>query len=473
MFQDLKALTALSPLDGRYLSSTIELRDYFSESALIKYRILVEVLYLIELVEFLNKGKFTPHLFNGVGLTKTEKNKLLDWAKNLKPRELAKVKKIEAEIHHDVKAVEYFIKVNLKRLKLTQFSSWLHWGLTSEDVNNLAYGLMIQNVKDKILIPLQLQLIKVLLQLVEKYSDVVMPARTHGQIAVPTTVGKELVVFASRAEFFLEKIVSFKLGGKLNGAVGNFNAHQQIFPQKNWLSFSKKFIKKLGLEPVMITTQIKPNTRLVYFLDILRQLNNVWLDLAQDYWLYISFDYFVQKVVAKEVGSSTMPHKVNPINFENAEGNFQLANSFLMTLANKFPISRLQRDLSDSTVKRNLGMVFGYSLLGAKSLIKGLRKIQPNKSLLEKEVSCHPEMLSEGLQLILKLWGNERAYEKIKLKTRGEKVSWEKLIEQLSINKERKKILKKWETKDYIGLASKLTNIEIKRIKKRLFTKVL
>lgn len=258
------------------------------------------------------------------------------------------------------------------------------------------------------------------------------------------------------------------MGGKLNGAIGNFNAHQQIFPQKDWPVFSKRFVEKLGLEPTIITTQIESGSRLVYLLDNMRQLNNIWLDLARDCWLYISFDYFVQKVVAKEAGSSTMPHKVNPINFENAEGNFQLANSFLMTLANKFPISRLQRDLSDSTVKRNLGMAFGYSLLGTKSLIKGLHKIQPNKSFLEKEVSRHPEMLSEGLQLILKFWGKQKAYEKIKLKTRGKEVSWEKLIDQLSIRKENKKILRKWQPKDYIGLAVELTKKEIRRIKKKL-----
>lgn len=199
------SLLALSPLDGRYFTQTIELRNYFSELALIKHRILVEILYLIELVEFLNKGRFTPRLFNGAGLTKTEKNKLLDWAKNLKPRELAKVKKIEAKIHHDVKAVEYFIKANLKKLGLNRFFSWIHWGLTSEDINNLAYGLMTQGAKDKIIIPFQLQLIKALLALAEKYKNIVMPARTHGQIAVPTTVGKELVVFASRAEFFFRE----------------------------------------------------------------------------------------------------------------------------------------------------------------------------------------------------------------------------------------------------------------------------
>jgi len=458
IISDRTSLLALSPLDGRYLSQTIELKEYFSEAALIKQRILVEVLYLIDLGEFLDQIK----------LTKQEKNKLLKWARNLQPKDLIKVKKIEVEVHHDVKAVEYFIKANLKKLKLTNLSVWVHWGLTSEDVNNLAYALMIQNAKEKVLIPGQVQLIKVLLGLASKHNNVVMPARTHGQIAVPTTVGKELINFASRATFFLEKIISFKLGGKLNGAVGNFNAQKQIFPQKNWSKFSKKFIKQIDLEPVMMTTQINPNARLVYLLDLFRQLNNIWLDLCRDCWLYISFGYFVQKVVAKEVGSSTMPHKVNPINFENAEGNLQLANSLLMMLANKLPISRLQRDLSDSTVKRNLGIAFGYSLLGAKNLLKGLNKITPNQNLLRQEVGSHPEMLTEALQLVLKIWGKQKAYEEVKLKTRGKKIVWYDLIDQLKISKRQKQTLKNWQTRDYIGLAVQLTKKEIKNINKTL-----
>ena len=293
-----------------------------------------------------------------------------------------------------------------------------------------------------------------------------MPARTHGQIAVPTTVGKELVVFASRATFFLEKIISLKLTGKLTGAVGNLNGQQQVFPQKNWLAFSKRFIKKLGLQPLLVTTQINPRQDLVYLLDLFRQLNNVWLDLARDCWLYISCDYFSQKIVKKEVGSSTMPHKINPINFENAEGNLQLANSLLAVLADKLPVSRLQRDLSDSTVKRNLGVGFGHSLLAVKNLIKGLNKIEPNKKLLKKEVAAHPEMLTEALQLILKSWGQEGVYQKIKLKSRGKKVVWHQLINDFPL--EQRKILKSWRPEKYFGLAAQLAKKEVKRIKKVL-----
>ena len=458
MTNDWTALSALSPLDGRYSSETTELKEFFSESALIKHRLFIEVLYLIELMEFLDQEK----------ISQTTKNKLIKWAKNPTPKDLARVKRIEAKISHDVKAIEYFIRSHFKKIKLTKLSFWIHWGLTSTDIDNLAYGLMIQKAKDKILIPSQLQLIKLLLQIAKKYSSLVMPGRTHGQIAVPTTLGKELIVFASRASFFLEKIKDFKLGGKLNGAVGNFNGHQQIFPHKNWCSFSKKFVEKLGLESTIISTQIEPGSRLVYFLDNLRQLNNVWLNLSQDCWRYISDNYFIQRIVQKEVGSSTMPHKVNPINFENAEANLQLANNLLMFFSNKLSLSRLQRDLSDKTAKRSLGTAFAYSLLASKSLIKGLNKIQPKKRFLDKELKDHPEMLLEALQLILKVWKKEKAYEEIKQKTRGKKISWKKLIEQLNISKKKKGFLKKWQTKDYAGLASKLTIMEIKKINKTL-----
>ncbi|MFC1711001.1 adenylosuccinate lyase [Patescibacteria group bacterium] len=449
-------LQTLSPLDGRYLAKALPLRKYFSDSALIKHRILIEVLYVLELVSFLKVEK----------VKSSEKKKLLSWVNNLSLKDFEEVKKIEKEIKHDVKAVEYFIKTALIKLKLQKLSSWVHWGLTSEDTNNLAYGLMIQKAKDKILVPQQKKLIKILLKLADKYKTTSFPGRTHGQVAVPTTFGKEFVVFVSRATFFLEKIINFKLGGKLNGAVGNFNAYIKIFPNKNWLLFSHDFVKKLGLKPVLITTQIEPYSRLCYFLDLQRQLNNVWLDLSQDCWLYISLDLLSQKIKKKEVGSSTMPHKVNPINFENAQGNLELGNSLLQAISNKLPVSRLQRDLSDSTVKRNLGVAFGYSLLAITSLCKGLQKIEPNINLINKEMSMYPEMLTEALQLILKFWGDEKAYSKIKAKIRGKKVSWQEIIS--SLNKDQQKQLKKWKTKDYIGLAPKLVDLEAKNIKKIL-----
>ncbi|PIS09274.1 adenylosuccinate lyase, partial [Candidatus Beckwithbacteria bacterium CG10_big_fil_rev_8_21_14_0_10_34_10] len=271
---------------------------------------------------------------------------------------------------------------------------------------------------------------------------------------------------ASRGSYFLKKIMALKIEAKLNGAVGNYNSFYQIYPDKNWLKFSQDFIKSFSLNPNLITTQIEPNSSLVYYLDLLRQLNNVWLDLAKDSWLYISFNYFFQKRVRKEIGSSTMPHKINPINFENAEGNFELSNSLLSFMANKLPLSRLQRDLSDSTIKRNLGIVFSYSLLGVKSLIKGLNKIKPNQEQIKKDLNSHPEVLSEALQLFFKTKGRKKAYEKVKLQTRGKKISWKDLIK--SSSPKDKKVLSSWQVSKYTGLASFLTIKEIKNIKNKL-----
>lgn len=428
----IRQLAAISPLDGRYLDKVKELEQYFSEGALIKQRVWVEVKYVLTLTEFLQK--------------KIEGGKLLGWAKNLNNKDLIRVKEIEKETNHDVKAVEYFIRENLKKLGLQKLSAWIHWGLTSEDVNNLAYGLILQQFKDKELIKAEADLINKLTEMAGKYKAVVMPGRTHGQIAVPTTVGKELAVFVERGEWWLKKIKEVKLGGKLNGAVGNFNAQIKLYPQKDWLSFSQKFVSALGLEPVMATTQIEPGDRTVYFLDLVRGLNNVWLDLSQDCWLYIAFDYFKQKVIAREVGSSTMPHKVNPIDFENAEGNLELANSLLVMMSNKLPVSRLQRDLSDSTVKRNFGVVLGYTVLARKSLLKGLTKVEPNAEFLKQEVKNHPEMLSELKQLKLRTQGDAEAYEKIKALTRGKKI----------------KIAGTDEVKKYIGLAEEITKLAVK-----------
>ena len=387
-------LHCLSPLDGRYRTGTEDLRPYFSEGSLIKNRAKVEVVYLIKLVGFLGVSQ----------IDKSDEKKLLSWVDSLGDKETSRVKKIESKIRHDVKAVEYLIREKLTSMNLEELDPWVHWGLTSEDVNNLAYGMMMQGAKDEILVKVQTDLVKKLGKMASKYGQTVMPGRTHGQLAVPTTFGKELMVFASRMTEWLKEIKELKLGGKLNGAVGNFNAHNKLFPDKDWLKFSKELVESLGLEWTMVTTQIEPGTRLVKLLDLIRQFNNVGLDLARDMWMYIAFDYLKQEVVSGEVGSSTMPQKVNPIDFENAEGNMELANGMLMVLANKLPISRMQRDLSDSTVKRNLGVAFGYSLLGTKSLMRGLLKVAPNREKLRSEIENHPEMLAEALQLFLKMY---------------------------------------------------------------------
>jgi len=436
----------LSPLDGRNKDEVAELREYFSELALIKYRVLIEVKYLVKLVEFLKTDK----------LLLKEKKSLLNWADNLKERDFKKLKKIEKKINHDVKAVEYLIKDKFKVLKLERLSKWVHWGLTSEDVNNLAYGLMIKDARDKVMAKKQKELVLELVDMAEKYSGVVMLGRTHGQIAVPTTLGKELVIFASRLKFWLIKMKELKFKGKLNGAVGNYNAQQLIYPKKNWIKFSQEFIKSLGLEFNLMTTQIEPGDTMADFFNSLRQFNNVCLDLSRDCWLYISFDYLKQKVVKKETGSSTMPHKVNPIDFENAEGNIKLVNSLLTLFSNELTVSRLQRDLSDSTLKRKYGLMFGYNLLAIKSLLKGLRKIEPNSEKLEKELEKHPEILTEVLQLWLKMKGEVDVYETVKNKVRSGKTDWQKLMPE------------NWRAEKYIGLAEKLTKQEARRIRKSI-----
>lgn len=438
-------LMNISPLDGRYREKVKELGEYFSEGALIKARIEVEIVYLIKLGEFLGT----------VRLNEAEKERLLDWSKSLTNKDLQRLKEIEKEINHDVKAVEYFIREKLKSLKLEKLSAWIHWGLTSEDVNNLAYGILLQEFKDKVLVKQETEVIKKLAEMAGKHKAVAMPGRTHGQIAVPTTVGKELVVFASRANWWLNKIKNLKLSGKLNGAVGNFNAEVKLYPKKDWLKFSREFVAGLGLEPVMVTTQIEPGDRLAFGLDLVRGLNNVWLNLARDCWLYIALDYFKQKVVAKEVGSSTMPHKVNPIDFENAEGNLELANSLLTMMSNKFPVSRLQRDLSDSTVKRNLGVGMGQTVLAIKSLLEGLDKIEPNIEFLKQEIKNHPEMMAEVWQLKMKMAGDEKAYEKIKALTRGKKVDPTSFAgRRTSLGVE-----------NYIGLAEEITDQAIRGLR--------
>ncbi|MDZ7586500.1 MAG: adenylosuccinate lyase [Patescibacteria group bacterium] len=431
-------LKNISPLDGRYRVKVHELGEYFSEGALIKARVKVEIVYLIKLTEFLNIGSERKLL---------KVRNLIDWGEKLTDKDLLKVKEIEKEINHDVKAVEYFIRENLKKLKLEKLSVWIHWGLTSEDVNNLAYGLLLSRFNQEQLLVGEKQLLKKILLMAEKYQMVVMPGRTHGQLAVPTTMGKELAVFADRADFWLKKLQAVKFGGKLNGAVGNFNAQMAIYPEKDWQKFSQEVVESLGLEAVAVTTQIEPGDRLAYWLDLVKGLNNVWLNLSQDAWLYVALDYWQQKAVKKEVGSSTMPQKVNPIDFENAEGNLEIANALLGLMAEKLTISRLQRDLSDSTVKRNLGVALGHTVLAMKSLLKGLGKVAPNQEKLKQELAEHPEMLAEAEQLKLKTEGDAEAYEKIKKLTRGKKKGY-------------------WgEVEKYIGLAVNITKQTVRRLK--------
>jgi adenylosuccinate lyase len=434
-------LNSLSPLDGRYAKQTRVLRAYFSEAAYIRYRIRVEITYLHALIKFLDKSDFK-----------------LDWQEVTGETQLNRVKEIEARIHHDVKAIEMMLGEELIQRGLIEIVPWVHWGLTSEDTNNLAYGLMEKEASEAVVLPEIKRLLGFLIEKADTWVGVVMPARTHGQLAVPTTVGKELMVIVSRTAYLYEKIEGCQFGGKLNGAVGNFNAQVLLYPDKDWLEFSREFIVSLGLDPTLVTTQIESGTKLNYWLSLIWQTNLIWLDFTRDAWLYIALDYWQQKVKEEEVGSSTMPQKVNPIDFENAEGNLEIANGLINKIMERLSQSRLQRDLSDSTVKRNIGVALGHTLIAMKSLMRGLNKVEPNREKLQQELELHPEMLSESLQLKLRAEGDKEAYEDIKKLIRGKGKSWERVIKQYPE-------LSKWRVEKYVGLAEKITRLEIRRIR--------
>jgi len=450
---ELNSLFAISPIDGRYRKQTEELSQYFSESALIKYRLKIEILYLTELSRIKIIRKLKPK----------EKQYLTELYTDFKLRDAQKVKQIEKEIKHDVKAVEYFIKQRLEKTSLKDLKEFVHFALTSEDINNLAYGLMIKDALLKECFPALDSLIKKISQLAKKYKDVAMLAHTHGQPASPTTVGKELAIFAYRLKNQLKTFP--ELTGKLNGAVGNYNAHVVAYPQKNWVKFSQKFIKKLGLKPNLLTTQIENHDCLAELFHAMIRINNIILDLNHDFWTYISLDYLKQRVVKKEIGSSTMPHKINPINFENSEGNLGIANSLLNHLANKLPISRMQRDLSDSTATRNIGIAMASSILAFKSSIAGLNKITLNRSVITADLEKHPEILAEAIQIILRREKVVMPYEALKELVRGSKITLSQLhrfIDNLKVANKVKEELKNITVENYTGLATKLTRLATK-----------
>lgn len=450
---NLNSLTAISPLDGRYREKIKELDLYFSEFALIKYRVQVEVLYLIELAKIGVVRK----------LNQEEKDFLVSLFVKFRLNDARKIRKIEKIINHDVKAVEYFTREKINKTSLADVQEFVHFALTSEDINNLAYSLVIKDCLKEVYLPTLKGLIRELSKLANKYKSVAMLGRTHGQPASPTTMGKELAVFAYRLK---NQVKSFpQLTGKLNGAVGNYNAHFVAFSKIDWIKFSQNFIESLGLEPNLITTQIENHDRWAQLFQAIVRINNILIDFDQDVWVYIAFDYLKQKAVKKEVGSSTMPHKVNPIDFENSEGNLGVANIILNHLANKLTISRLQRDLSDSTVSRNIGLGFGYSLLAFKSTLKGLKKIEVNQKVIKHDLKSHPEVVSEAIQTILKREGVKTPYEVLKELIRGKKVTldqFHQFIDQLKVSVKVKKELKKLKPENYFGLAEELIKVAIK-----------
>ncbi len=447
-------LYSISPLDGRYGSKVDDLRAYFSEAALMKYRVMVEVEWFVFLCNQLK--------LNGTMVWKPielkEIRSLYEFFDDVNAN---RVKAIEKTTNHDVKAIEYFIKENLKGTAFEPYLEFVHFGCTSEDINNLSYALMLKGVLKNVVQPVLTGLSELIHQLGKKYKGVAMISRTHGQPATPTTMGKELINFLVRLERQLEALKGVEILGKMNGAVGNFNAHIVAYPNVKWVEASNKFIQQLGLTANLHTTQIEPHDFMAEIFDALKRINTIIVGLDRDIWTYISHGYFKQKLKEGEVGSSTMPHKVNPIDFENSEGNLGVANALLAHFSEKLPLSRLQRDLTDSTVLRNIGCGIGYSVLAYKNCIQGLHKLQLNEAALEQDLDSNWELLAEPIQMVMRRYGIEKPYEKLKELTRGRKVdkgTLHRFIDNLKIPKAEQKRLKALTPSKYIGLAIELVD---------------
>lgn len=443
-------LHSISPVDGRYAKNTQELSNYFSEFALIYYRVVVECDYLcLLLTENIIKYEEEAKLLNALENIK----------QNFNDENGLQIKNIEATTNHDVKAVEYFIREKLKQDGFDKILPFVHFGLTSQDINNTAFPLMIKLAQENIMVPALKSVTEQLHHLSKLYANVPMLARTHGQAASPTTLGKEILVFYNRLSKQLFQLERISHSAKFGGATGNFNAHILAYPHINWSDFADKFVNDiLGLQRTSVTTQIEPYDDFAALCHCWARINTILIDFARDIWTYISFDYFKQEVKAGEVGSSAMPHKVNPIDFENAEGNLGVANALLYHFAEKLPISRMQRDLTDSTVLRNVGVPFAHILIALKSLLKGLNKLKLNEAKIELDLVNNWAVVSEGIQTILRREGIEDAYEQLKDLTRGatgiNKESIEAFIEILPVNDAIKAELKQLTPMNYTGNAS-------------------
>jgi len=441
-------LTAISPIDGRYHNKTQDLSDYFSEFALIKYRVLVEMQYLLALKD-LDLPELKDLDISQLGILK----KQLD---NFTLADAEQIKSIEKTTNHDVKAVEYFIKEKMEAVGLGKYQEFVHFGLTSQDINNTAIPLSLKEALENTYIPLFLELKEQIQVRSVEWRDVPMLARTHGQAASPTTVGKELLVFVERLEQQLKQLNTLPYTAKFGGATGNMNAHYVAYPELDWHNFAKQFVEQyLGLERAYPTTQIEHYDNLAAIFHNCIRINTILIDFCRDVWTYISMDYFKQKVIAGEVGSSAMPHKVNPIDFENAEGNLGVANAIFEHLARKLPISRLQRDLTDSTVLRNIGVPFAHTQIAFKSIQKGLNKLILNQEQLNKDLENNWAVVAEAIQTVLRKMNYPQPYEALKRLTRtNEKINKEnihKFIDSLSLDNETKKYLKNISPFSYIG----------------------
>lgn len=446
----MEELLCISPIDGRYHNTTEKLNEYFSEYALIKYRVVIEIKWLLKLNEVIS-----------INFSLAQINALNSIIANFNICEAKKVKEIEAITKHDVKAVEYYLRDKFDSLGLSDFKNYIHFGCTSEDINNLAYGLMIRNSLYNVFIPSAEDLINTVANKAKKYRNIPMLAHTHGQPATPTTVGKELAVFVYRWQSILKLLKTINLRGKFSGAVGNFNAHVVAFPNLDWIKIGKEFVESLGLEFNPLTTQIESHDIICVIFNYIKSFNNITMDFNSDMWIYISYNYFNQSVVKTEVGSSVMPHKVNPINHENSMANIRIANSIFTALCESLPISRMQRDLSDSSALRNIGVGFAHSLVSINQSIIGFNKLTPNEKTLSENLNSNVAVVSEAIQTVLRKNGYTNAYELLKELTRGREITLQDIrsfMRGLDIPNEDKENLLNLTPSNYLGLADNLVD---------------
>lgn len=447
---ELSALTALSPIDGRYGDKTTELRTIFSEYGLLKYRVQVEVRWLQKLAS-------QADILEVPALSELATKHLNQIVENFDEQDALRIKTIEKTTNHDVKAVEYFLKEKVNsNEELQAINEFIHFACTSEDINNLSYALMLKTARDTVIVPYWNKLIDIITAQAKAYRDLPLLSRTHGQPATPSTIGKEFANVAYRLKRQLKKLQSIEILGKINGATGNYNAHMVAYPQINWHKFSEEFVTSLGLQWNPYTTQIEPHDYIAEYFDCVARFNTIMIDFDRDVWGYIALNHFKQKTIAGEIGSSTMPHKVNPIDFENSEGNLGIANAIMSHLGSKLPISRWQRDLTDSTVLRNLGVGIGYAIIAYQSTLKGLNKLEVNQEYLLEELNRNWEVLAEPIQTVMRRYGIEKPYEKLKELTRGKRVDaqgMQQFIDSLALPEHEKARLKQLTPANYIGYA--------------------
>lgn len=450
---ELTALTALSPIDGRYQDKATALRPIFSEFGLLKFRVTVEVRWLQKLASHAQINEVSV-------LSKDANDHLNQIVEHFSIEDAERIKTIERTTNHDVKAVEYFLKEKCKALsELQKINEFIHFACTSEDINNTSHALMLKTAREEVLLPEWKKVIDAVVELAHRYKDIPLLSRTHGQPASPTTIGKEMANVAYRLKRQYKQLENLEILAKINGAVGNYNAHLSAYPEVDWHTFSQEFIQSLGVTWNPYTTQIEPHDYIAEFFDCVSRFNTIVIDFDRDMWGYIALNHFKQRTIAGEIGSSTMPHKVNPIDFENSEGNLGLANAVMNHLGQKLPISRWQRDLTDSTVLRNLGVGLGYALIAYASTLKGISKLEVNEQHLRDELDQNWEVLAEPIQTVMRRYGIEKPYEKLKELTRGKRVDGEAMrqfIDGLALPQAEKDRLKQMTPASYIGYAVEL-----------------